>query len=259
MSQPPTFQSAAPRTAEPPARGTPHRLKYMRPGDVAATMQRDPRLIIPVGTCEQHGPHLPLGSDSIIVERLSADLSAEFGVLVAPTIEYGVNVVTERGFAGNASLRKKTLHRMLNDLLDTWESTGVREFILLTAHEHDPHLEALSTLITSGARVRAADIFGVDLSDLLQGQSEPMHGDEVDTSLLLYMAPELVNMALAEDYMMSREELRRYRRGWLRVPRESHGSIGRPSLATADKGRALYERIYGRIRDRIFVAPPVES
>ena len=257
MSQPPVGANAA--YTDGATGKSPRRLKQMRPSDVAAIIENDPRLIIPVGTCEQHGPHLPLGSDSLIVERLSADLSSEFGVLMAPTIEYGVNVVTERGFAGNASLRKKTLHRMLNDLLDTWESTGMREFILLTAHEHDPHLEALSTLITSEARVRAVDIFGVDFHDLLEGQSEPMHGDEVDTSLLLYLAPELVDMSVAKDYMMSREELRRYRRGWLRVPAASHGSIGRPLLASAEKGRAIYERIYSRIRDRIFVAPSPES
>jgi creatinine amidohydrolase len=231
----------------------------MRPAEVAALVERDPRMIVPVGTCEQHGPHMPLGCDTIIVERLSSDLSAEFDVLLAPTVEYGVNVETERGFAGNASLRKKTLHRMLNDLLDAWESTGVREFILLTAHEHDPHLEAMSTVITSGARVRVVDIFGVDFTDLLEGQGEPMHGDEVDTSLMLYIAPELINMDVAQDYMMSRDEVRRYRRGWLRVPRASPGSIGRPSLATAEKGRALYERLYTRIRDRVFVAPPAET
>jgi creatinine amidohydrolase len=238
---------------------TPQRLKLMRPGEIARLLERDPRLIIPVGTCEQHGPHLPLGSDTMIVDRLSCDLSAEFEVLLAPTVEYGVNVQTEKGFPGNGSLRKKTLHRLLNDLLDTWEATGVREFILLTAHEHDPHLEALSTVITSGARVRVVDVFGVDFSDLLQGQSEPMHGDEVDTSLMLYIAPELVEMSLAQDYMMSREELRRYRRGWLKVPRASPGSIGRPSLATAEKGRAIYERIYTKIRDRVFAAPAPES
>jgi len=237
---------------------TPRRLKEMRPTDVAALIERDARLIVPVGTCEQHGPHMPLGADTIIVERLSCDLSADFGVLVAPTVEYGVNVETERGFAGNASVRKKTLHRMLNDLLDTWEATGIREFILLTAHEHDPHLEAMSTVITSGARVRVVDIFGLDFSDFLQGQTEPMHGDEVDTSLLLYIAPQLVNMELAQDYMMSRNELRRYRRGWLKVPRASPGSIGRPTLANPEKGRALYERIYSRIRDRVFVAPQAE-
>lgn len=244
--------------SQPPA-GTraPRRLKEMRPTDVAELVERDGRMIVPVGTCEQHGRHLPIGSDSIIVERLSQDLSAEFGVLLAPTVEFGVNVTTDRGFAGNASLRKKTLHRLLNDLLDTWESTGIREFILLTAHEHDPHLEALSTVVTAEARVRVVDMFGVDISDLLEGQAEPMHGDEVDTSLLLYIAPALVNMELAEDYMMSRDELRRYRRGWLRVPRASAGSIGRPTLATAEKGRAIYERIYKRIRDRIFaVSPP---
>ena len=247
MSQPPT--------------GTPtaRRLKNMRPLDIAKLIERDQRLIVPVGTCEQHGPHMPLSCDTIVVERLSSDLSAQFGVLLAPTVEYGVNVETDRGFAGNASIRKKTLHRMLNDLLDTWESTGFREFILLTAHEHDPHLEAMSTVITSQARVRVVDIFGVHFADLLEGQSEPMHGDEVDTSLLLYIAPELVDMTLAQDYMMSRDELRRYRRGWLRVPEASAGSIGRPTLATAEKGRALYERIYSRIRDRIFVAPSTET
>src|SRR5438105_4857336 len=108
MSQPPTSSFAQSAASDTSATKGPRRLKHMRPHEVAAAAERDPRLIIPVGTCEQHGPHLPLGSDSIIVERLSCDLSAEFGVLVAPTVEYGVNVVTERGYAGNASLRKKT-------------------------------------------------------------------------------------------------------------------------------------------------------
>jgi creatinine amidohydrolase len=202
---------------------------------------------------------MPLGCDTIIVEHLSDDLSAEFGVLRAPTLEYGVNVDTERGFPGNASLRRKTLHRMLNDLIDSWEATGVGEFVLLTAHEHDPHLEALSTVVTSGARVRVVDIFEVDFSDLLEAQNEPMHGDEVDTSLLLHLAPDLVAVDLAQDYMMSREELRRYRRGWLRVPKGSPGSIGRPSLASAAKGERIYQRIRERIRERVFLAAPVEE
>lgn len=246
-----------------PAQSTPARapnlIKRMRPGDVSQAIARDPRLLVPVGTCEQHGPHLPLGCDTIIAERLASDLSAEFGVLCAPTLEYGVNVASERTFAGNSYLRKKTLHRVLNDLLDAWETTGVREFILLTAHEHDPHLEAMSTVITSGARVRAVDMFGMNLSDLLEGQHEAMHGDEVDTSLLLFICPELVNMSLAQDYMMSREDLRRYRRGSLKIPKDSDGSIGRPTLATAEKGQRLYERIYSRIRERVLLTPAAEQ
>lgn len=232
----------------------------MRPDDIATIIDADPRLIVPIGTCEQHGPHMPLGCDTIIVERLSDRLSAEFGVLRAPTMEYGVNVESEQTFAGNASMRRKTLHRALNDLLDTWEATGIREFILLTAHEHDPHLEALATVITSGARVRVVDIFAMDLRDLLEGQTEPMHGDEVDTSIILYLAPDLVRMDLAQDYMMSRDELRRYRRGWLKIPKGSQGSIGRPTLASAEKGQLLFDRIHERVRERVFLtAMPVEA
>jgi creatinine amidohydrolase len=99
------------------------------------------------------------------------------------------------------------------------------------------------------------DIFAMDLHFLLEGQAEPMHGDEVDTSLMLYIAPGLVRMDLAEDYMMSRDELRRYRRGWMRIPNGSSGSIGRPSLATAAKGEAIYAHIREKVRARVFVAP----
>jgi creatinine amidohydrolase len=237
----------------------PRRIKDMRPHEVEAAVREDPRLILPVGTCEHHGPHLPLGTATIIVDCLADDLSAEFGVLRAPTVEYGVNVSSERGILGNASLRKKTLHRTLNDLLDSWEEGGVREFILLTAHGHDPHQEALATVVTAEARVRVVDVFGVPVGDLLEGQIEPMHGDEADTSIMLYLAPELVRMDLVRDNMMNRESLRRYQRGQLRLPAASGGSIGKPSLATAEKGRALYERIRSRISDRIFLAPsPVD-
>lgn len=238
-----------------PEKAVPRRIKEMHPAEIAAILATDGRLIVPVGTCEQHGKHLPLGCDTIIAEYLADDLSAEFGVLRAPTLEYGVNADTEKEFAGNASVRKKTLHRMLNDLVDTWESTGVTEFILLTAHAYDPHQEALATIITSAARVRVVDILAIDFNLLLEGQSEPMHGDEVDTSLMLHIAPGLVRMELAEDYMMSREELRRYRRGWLRIPADSSGSIGRPTLATAAKGAAIYARIREKIRAKVFVAP----
>ncbi|MFL5618979.1 MAG: creatininase family protein [Gemmatimonadaceae bacterium] len=246
-------------TYSPAPTGSPRRIKQMRPDEVAVAIRADPRLIIPVGTCEQHGRHMPLGADTMIVEHLADDLSAEFGVCIAPTLEYGVNVATERGFPGNASLRKKTLHRMLNDLLDTWESTGVLEFILLTAHEHDPHQEALATVITTTARVRVVDVFAIDFRDVLEGQAAPMHGDEVDTSLMLFLAPHLVQMDLAEDYMMSRDELRRYRRGWLKVPKGSSGSIGRPSLASAAKGAAIYSHIREKVRARVFLTPEIDT
>jgi len=234
----------------------PLRLKELRPGDVAAVLARDPRLIIPVGTCEQHGPHLPMGCDTLIVEALADELSAEMQVLRAPTVEYGVNTQHERVVPGNATLRRKSLLRALNDLTDDWEAGGVREFIFLTAHGYEGHQEALSTVITKGARVRVVDILAIDLSDLTVGGIGPLHGDEVDTSLLLHLAPHLVRMDLAQDYMITPEALRRYRRTSLKVPAASAGSIGRPSVASAETGAAIYTRIWSRIRERILLTPP---
>lgn len=252
-------QVTSPANAEetPPV---PLRIKEMHPADLAAAIVADPRLIVPVGTCEPHGPHLPLGTDTMIVERMADDLSAEFRVVRAPTVEYGVNAPQgRRNATGAAYLRKKTLHRTLNDLLDRWEGDGFREFILLTSHQYDPHQEAMATVVTSEARVRVVDLFAMNLSELLEGQREAMHGDEVDTSLMLHLFPEMVRMDLAQDYMMSREELRRYRRGWMKVPEASAGSIGRPSLASAEKGKAIYERIRRQVSDRIFRAPMPEE
>ena len=231
----------------------------MRPTDIAAAVAADPRLILPVGTCEQHGPHLPVGCDTIIVERLADDLSAEFGVLRAPTLEFGVNSATERAYGGNASLRRKTLHRALNDLVDSWEAGGIREFILLTGHAHDGHIDALATVVTSGARVRVVDLFDVNLHDLLEEQSDPIHGGEVDTSIMLYLAPALVRMDLAQDYTMATRDQQRYRKGWLKIPELSPGSVGRPRLASADKGQALYQRIHDRVRERVFLSASADA
>jgi creatinine amidohydrolase len=234
---------------------TPLHLKLLVPEDIRVQLARDPRLLIPVGTCEQHGPHLPLGCDTIIVERLADDLSAQFGVLCAPTVEYGVNTATRRAFPGNATVRRKTLHRWMNDLLGSWEQTGVEQFIILTAHGHDPHQEALSTLRTTHARVFTVDVFALDFGDALLDPESPTHGGELDTSLLLYLAPELVRMERAQDFLPPGRSGRRHVRGLTRpLPALSPGSLGRPTLATPERGERLYKMIRERIATRVLEA-----
>jgi creatinine amidohydrolase len=235
----------------------PLHLKYLVPEDIRVHLARDPRLLIPVGTCEQHGPHLPLGCDTLIVERLVDDLSAEFRILRAPTVEYGVNTTTRRPFPGNATVRRKTLHRWMNDLLGSWEEAGVEQFIILTAHGHDPHQEALSTLRTSRARVFTVDVFALDLGDLLLDPGSPTHGGELDTSLLLYVAPELVRMDQARDFLPPGRVARRHVRGLTApLPALSPGSLGRPTLATPEKGEHIYKMIRERIATRVLAGAP---
>lgn len=220
----------------------------MTPTAIGDLLARRPTLIVPVGTTEQHGPHLPLGCDTIIVERLADDLSAAFTVLRAPTVEFGVHAVS-RPLPGGAALRHRTLHRVMNELIESWEDgAGVREFVILTAQASEAHLEALSTIRTEEATVQVVDIFGLDFGPLLDQPGGPIHGGELDTSLLLYLAPELVRMDLALDFALTPKMLARYRPGHSRrLPEGSPGSVGYPSLASAQKGELLYKFILDRI------------
>jgi creatinine amidohydrolase len=224
----------------------------MTPVAIGELLQRRPTLIVPVGTTEQHGPHLPLGCDTIIVERLSDDLSAAFSVLRAPTVEFGVHA-TARPFPGGAALRHRTLHRVMNELIESWEEgAGVREFVILTAQASDAHLEALSTIRTDEAKVAVMDIFALDFGPLLDQPGAPIHGGELDTSLLLYLAPDLVRMDLAHDFALTPKMLARYRPGHTRrLPEGSPGSVGFPSLASAQKGEVLYKFILDRISSHL--------
>jgi creatinine amidohydrolase len=226
----------------------PWRLKEMTPGSVGERLLQRPTLIVPVGTTEQHGPHLPLGCDTIIVERLADDLSEAFGIPRAPTVEYGVHAAT-RPFPGGAVLRRRTLHRVLNELIESWEEgAGVREFFIITAQSSEAHLEALSAIRTDEATVQVVDIFSIDFGTLLDRPS-PIHGGELDTSLLLYLAPHLVRMDLAQDFALTPSMLARYRPGQSRhLPAGSPGSVGFPSLASAQKGELLYTFILDRVR-----------
>lgn len=228
--------------------------------DAAAHLARNPRLIIPVGALEQHGPHLPLGSNVLIARRVAVDLSRQFGVLRAPTMYYGVNVPSEREYAGTASLRQKTLHRVINELLAAWEEHGVGEFIIITAHRHEPHLDALATLITHGARVRVVSLWDVDIANLLDRQPGALHACEAETSVMLFLYPELVRMERARDFDIPDKEFQRYVRGQLPAPPPGGaGVVGFPTAATAAKGEAIYTRIVDAVRRAVFQMADDES
>jgi creatinine amidohydrolase len=233
---------------------TPQRLKDLAPDRITAAIAADPRLIVPVGTCDPHGPHLPIGCDTLIVDRLADDLSAEFGILRAPTVEYGVSADAARGHPRGASVRKKTLHLLLNDLLASWEHAGVREFILLTANGDDAHREALATVMTAAARVRVVDACAANVTGLIAGADGWLRGGEADTSLMLYLAPHLVDMRLAEQYTPDTGNRRPGPWGWPRAHRDAHHTVA-PDGATAERGQSLYDHIRARIAQRIAPSP----
>lgn len=205
----------------------PLRLKEMTPALAERTLRETPRLLVPAGTLESRGPHLPIGCDTVILEQLADDLSVRTGIPRTPALEFGVHATSDDLGAGTASLTRKTLHRMVNELIAVWEEkAGVRDTLILTAHAADQHLEALSTIRTCG-RVRVADILSLDvLSPMREGRG-PWHGGEVDTSIMLYLAPQLVDPVLTPHNLP----------------------------ATAEKGARFYEAIVNTLEKQLALLP----
>lgn len=228
--------------------------------EVAAHLKHDRRLIVPVGACDQSGPHLPVGAGTCVAEALARDLSQEFGVLRAPTFHYGVNLPGEEAYAGTAALRAKTLHRALNELLAVWTSQGFDEFIAITVNAHVPHSEAIATVRAPGARVRVVEALTVSLASLLEGDERHEHAGEALTSLLLHLRPDSVRMERITDATEDPRTARKFGLGRLRrIPPASRGMLGFAALATPEKGRLIYEHILQKIRLKVFIAPPPDE
>lgn len=219
--------------------------------DVRKRLDRDPRLIVPIGALEQHGPHLPLGTNLHIANHVARAVSERLGVLRAPPFSYGA---TNGGgpYPGSAGVRRKTLHRAVNELLAQWEDDGVRAFIIITAQRYEPHLEALLMALTGGAVSSIYDLYQVDVSDLLEGDPRQEHAGEMETSLMLHLAPTLVHRDRFADFLPDRQALRKYtRRRAPTPPRDSQGVLGAPSRASSNKGKAIFERLVSALCDTI--------
>lgn len=215
--------------------------------EVARALERDRRLIFPVGALEQHGPHLPLGANIVIAQRVAREVSQALGILRAPTFSYGVTV-GGGPFPGRAGLRRKTLHRAVNELFTDWSDRGVEHFVIITAHRFEPHLEALLMALTGGATTTVFDLYAIDVSDLLDVDPESEHAGELETSLMLHLTPELVRTDHVEDFVPKRGAIRKYTHR--RVPKPQRGSrgvIGYPASATAAKGGRIFDRWVGAV------------
>ncbi|MFW6199319.1 MAG: creatininase family protein [Gemmatimonadota bacterium] len=236
------------RSSEPPRT----ELACLTWQEVELHLAEDPRLLLAVGSLEQHGPHLPLGTNILIADRVVGEASRVTGVLQAPTLQYGVGAPTKRPFPGAASLQRKTLHRTLNEILAAWEDAGVRELVIVTANHYEPHLDALLMALTSKSITTVVDLRSIPAGDLLDGNPISEHGGELETSLLLHLAPKMVRRNEVADFIPDSRTFRKYVRGRRPTPPPgSRGVVGRPSLASKEKGERLFRRYVAVLRDRI--------
>lgn len=173
----------------------PLHLADLSPAVARQRLTARPALLLPVGSNASVAPHLPLGAETRLVEAVASRVARERALLVAPTLHYGVQPLA-LARDGGATLRRKTLHRVINELIDSWETgAGIRHLVIVTAHASDQHLEALSTVRAERAQVTTIDLLGADFAvPGAPADAEPRRIFHL-TEMLDFLVPDLLPQA----------------------------------------------------------------
>jgi creatinine amidohydrolase len=162
--------------------------------DVAASLQRSATVVLPFGSIEQHGPHLPCGTDSIIAERIAEAVADRLEALYAPFGPYGVTPI-HAGRPGTVSLSTETFERLLEEVLLELIRMGARTIVLVNWHEmNTPSLNAVAAKIQAeqGATVVVSQACYTAQRLYADEGGELTHGGSIETLGVLAEDPALV-------------------------------------------------------------------
>jgi len=192
-------------------------------------------LVVPLGATEQHGPHLPLGTDTAIAEALAARLAAARpDAVVAPALAYGASG-EHAGFAGTLSIGQAGFELAVTELVRS--ADGFAATVLVCAHGGNaaPLARATATLTAEGRRVLA-------WSPRVPGGDA--HAGRTETALMRALAPDDVDMAAARrgDVRPLAELAADLRAGGVRSV-SANGVLGDPDGATAAEGEQLLDAL----------------
>ncbi len=220
--------------------------------------------VLPVGAVEQHGPHLPLSVDRDILEGIIAAtlplIPEDCPVLFLPTCSVGKSNEHAR-YPGTLTLTAATLTAMWTEIGDSVAAAGVRRLVFLNSHGGQI---APMEIVTRDLRVKhsmlciAANWFGLGLPEGLLDEDEVQHGvhaGEMETSMMLALKRELVDMDLAGNFRSLNAKLAKTHRhlglgpggklGWQAQDLHPAGAMGNAAVATPDKGRILIDHAAG--------------
>jgi len=181
--------------------GKPLVLQEMSWKDVQENLKQNDMVIIPIGSTEQHGPHLPLGTDSYIGLNVSRMISARTGVVVAPVLWSGYSVY-HSGFPGTLSLKPETMEQVLYETATILIKYGFSKIMFFNSHGGNRVVEnKVIHRINHNTEALAVSI-GIG-SPIQKGGGEDdvffdNHAGLSETSWMLYVRPDLVNMERAK-------------------------------------------------------------
>jgi creatinine amidohydrolase len=219
--------------------------------EAEACLGADSTVVIPLGAaCKEHGLHLPLNNDWLMAEYLKQRVLNELeDVVVAPTINYHFYPAFVE-YPGSVSLRLETARDLIVDTCASLARFGPRRFYVLnTGVSTLRPLKAASELLAADQIIMRYTELERSLASVKHLQEQPGggHADEVETSIMLYIAPDVVTMARAvNEFRDGPGRLTRDKNSSEGVLSES-GVWGDATLATVEKGRIFTETLVAGI------------
>jgi len=222
--------------------------------EIAAQFRNNPLVIFPAGSVEQHGPHLPTGTDIFASIAIGEEVARRMDGLVLPACPFGVTPM-HMPFEGTITLSPQTYMRVLTEVCVSTAKHGAKYLLILNWHEGNIaslaiaaealHREHGMTVLTVQACYVAAEMFGAEMGGLT-------HGGEIEAHAVLAYRPDLVHLDRIEyssshDHGRKWDKLRRTR-AYQPVLTDIRtiaptGWYGAPEHATVDKGKRMLDGI----------------
>jgi creatinine amidohydrolase len=238
-----------------------HRWAELNTRDFAALDPARTVAVLPLGATEQHGPHLPLSVDTVLVDGVVnaalTQLAATDPVLVLPTQTVGLST-EHTAFAGTLHLSPQTLIQLWCDIGTSVARAGVKKLLMFNAHGGNVGLMdvvARELRAEHGLIVYSSSWYNLPLdADVMSRFSADehrfgIHAGDIETSMMLALSPSSVNMAEAKNFASTSQDRAKHytvlgngnsaKLGWHMQDYNPQGAAGNASAATAVKGAAL--------------------
>ncbi len=210
--------------------------------------------IIPIGSIEQHGSHLPIGVDFFTADAYSRAVAEKTGALLYPPLPFST-CYEHKGTSGSLGLRPTTLYSVIEDLVLGLYEQGIRKIVFIICHGGvfiaAPAIRELNALHDDLAVISVSSSLPSRAGEVLENTDVEIHAGEKETSLMLYLHPDTVNKA----EMMKNDFTPNVPRDYLNYTPlrklSPSGVWGKPSLASKEKGEQIFNIIVDAMVDYI--------